>query len=578
MASAGYKAARPARPAHAGPTRPGLAGRFPRPRALGRSLAGAAERAGAFRVELAIAATLIALGIALRLQQYLLQRSLWMDEAALALNVTERGYAGLLAPLNHDQAAPAAWLAVQKLLVSTFGPSELTFRLEPLMAGMAALALQYVVTRRLLGGPVALVATALVAIGSRPIYFSQEFKQYSTDQLVAVGLIGLLAGVHRRELSPARCAAIAAAGCAAIWFSHPAIFTLAGLGGVACVLACRERRWTAAAQAGALGLLWAATFGGAYLVYLRDAGDSPFLERYWRGSFAPFPIASLDDLRWYGHWFRTELLSPWHERFTTHTEVSPIPILCLAAGAVLLAFRRTSTVLYLAAPLGLLLVASALHRYPASDRMILFAVPTLAMVMGFGVVGVARLARGLAVPVGGLLAAALVAGVAPATADVVGDPYPQIETRPLFEYAAGHWREGDRLLVDGWGTFHWHYANVTGIPVEARLGERREASGDRLRRQLQAGAAGEETARTTERARVADGPDFARLRDQGRVWVIAPEGRGRRYSEALDAIGYRLDKFSVDAPGQRSEVLFLYGFDACTGACRVNTEENVNPD
>ena len=44
----------------------------------------------------------LGLGLAARLAQYIFNRSLWMDEAYLALNILERDLAGLLQP---DQAA-----------------------------------------------------------------------------------------------------------------------------------------------------------------------------------------------------------------------------------------------------------------------------------------------------------------------------------------------------------------------------------------------------------------------------------------------------------------------------------------
>ena len=49
---------------------------------------------------------IIGLGIILRLVQYLYNRSLWLDEASLALNVIEKSFSGLLQPLGYDQMAP----------------------------------------------------------------------------------------------------------------------------------------------------------------------------------------------------------------------------------------------------------------------------------------------------------------------------------------------------------------------------------------------------------------------------------------------------------------------------------------
>ena len=49
-------------------------------------------------------------GAAIRLWQYALNPSLWMDEAFLALNIAERGVAQLGQPLSYNQAAPVGFL------------------------------------------------------------------------------------------------------------------------------------------------------------------------------------------------------------------------------------------------------------------------------------------------------------------------------------------------------------------------------------------------------------------------------------------------------------------------------------
>jgi len=57
----------------------------------------------------------IGFGVFLRLSQYLSHRSLWLDEAKLALNIVRRPMGVLLLqPLDSAQGAPIGFLAIEK--------------------------------------------------------------------------------------------------------------------------------------------------------------------------------------------------------------------------------------------------------------------------------------------------------------------------------------------------------------------------------------------------------------------------------------------------------------------------------
>ena len=63
----------------------------------------------------------LATGAGFRVLYYLSGRSLWIDEARLALNVAGRGYAGLLRPLDYDQAASPLFLWGEKFVTQLLG-------------------------------------------------------------------------------------------------------------------------------------------------------------------------------------------------------------------------------------------------------------------------------------------------------------------------------------------------------------------------------------------------------------------------------------------------------------------------
>jgi hypothetical protein len=119
-----------------------------------------------------IAAWLIILGgIGQRVLRFWANRSLWLDEAMLALNITERSMGQLLEPLKHEQGAPVGFLWAVKAATLAIGPNEWGLRLVPLVSGIVALVAVYFVLRRAVradGRVRAAAITAAAATGDVP--------------------------------------------------------------------------------------------------------------------------------------------------------------------------------------------------------------------------------------------------------------------------------------------------------------------------------------------------------------------------------------------------------------------------
>ena len=75
---------------------------------------------------------IIGFGIILRLIPYLHNRSLWLDEVWLALNIIQKPYSQLVGVLENSQIAPIGFLFIEKFMVLTFGDSEYALRVFPL--------------------------------------------------------------------------------------------------------------------------------------------------------------------------------------------------------------------------------------------------------------------------------------------------------------------------------------------------------------------------------------------------------------------------------------------------------------
>ncbi|MEW6240475.1 MAG: glycosyltransferase family 39 protein, partial [Chloroflexota bacterium] len=92
---------------------------------------------------------LVLTGLVLRVRQYLMGRSLWLDEAMLSINIVKRSFLSLTEWLEYDQQAAIGFLWLQKVSVLIIGNNEYALRLVPFVAGCIALWLMYLIGRRL---------------------------------------------------------------------------------------------------------------------------------------------------------------------------------------------------------------------------------------------------------------------------------------------------------------------------------------------------------------------------------------------------------------------------------------------
>ena len=89
----------------------------------------------------------VGLGTLFRGVQYFNNRSLWVDEAKLSINIVERGFIELLQPLDYGQSAAPGFLFLQKLSTSMVGNDEFGLRLIPLLSQLLSFYLLYISLR-----------------------------------------------------------------------------------------------------------------------------------------------------------------------------------------------------------------------------------------------------------------------------------------------------------------------------------------------------------------------------------------------------------------------------------------------
>lgn len=328
---------------------------------------------------------LVALGSIWRLVQYLANRPLWYDEAALFYNLHHRTFAALNAPLDFDQAAPIGFLYVLKALIGLFGSSEYVLRLPSLVVGIGAVALFAVLALRWFATTEALIAIAIFSISPSLVYYSSETKPYMLDAGLVVALLLLVETTFdaARPFSRWRWLNLAFWGAAFLTLSNPMIFCLVGFCVAHLGYSLARRDWKDLARWIGFSIVWAVTFGVLYVFSIGLASQSEYLRQYWQGTFMPFPPKSRDDIQW----FFVTALNIFQDFPMRLYQSAGIGLFLSALGiASFVVSDRWIKMLKLVSPLGVALFVSGFQLYPFSGRLLLFAMPliTLLIAEGFG--------------------------------------------------------------------------------------------------------------------------------------------------------------------------------------------------
>jgi hypothetical protein len=489
----------------------------------------------------------LALGLILRLVQYLLDRSLWLDEAQLALNITHRSFAGLLKPLDYHQGAPVGFLLLEKAVAYLLGRSEYALRLLPLIAGIASLFLFYKLAKETISPHAVTIAVGLFAISPSLVYYSSEVKQYSTDVAAALAIYSIALVGKSSEWSTSRMAALGLVGAASIWISHPSAFVLAGIGLSAGVVFCLRKQWNALARFSLAACMWVVSLGISYLFFLRTLARDHELLDYWAGNFMPLPPKSISDFSWFVHSFFGFFGQ------TASLQMEGLAALTFVTGAAYMYSRDRVKLSFLLLPALLTLCASGLHKYPFGGRLLLFLVPAALLVIAEGARQIVVATRPSATVVGYALIVLLFLDPSIYLLHHFGKPHTLVprmgtmlpeEIKPVMAYVHAHQKSGDVVyLITGSQPAYQYYDELYRIRENNLL--LGTALGDDAKDYV---------------------TDLDRLRGR-RAWIVASHISGRgaiqlKYIEFYLAMaGRRIDQFT--AAGASA---YLYDLNVASGS------------
>ena len=482
-------------------------------------------------------------GAALRLNRFLFNRSLFIDEAHVAANLVGRQLAEITQPLSDFQVAPVGWLLLVKLAISGFGNSEMALRLVPLLSGLASLVLVYPLSKRYLTPPGSLVCCLLLATTDPAIRWSVMAKPYSMDLLVAIIILLIAARTEWRGLSASSVGYWAALGSLAIWFSFPAAFVLAGVGLYALQSYFAPRGSKRLIPLVAVFSTWLLSFIVLYEVTLRGMLEVDYLYEFWSSSFASLPAANPQAI--------DAVLATMNDTFR-----DPVGVLVEGGGAALyllglvaLSIRIPQAVVLLIGPILITYFVSAAGIYPFSDRLLLFSVPTFHLIIAAGVEQVSRgVARLGWVP---LIALVCLLLYSPVRLGVSRGVHPRgyEEMRPVTEYVLNELRPEDGIYIYYGAAAPWRYylERYGAADTQYDLGTMSRENPNVYREEI------------------------SRYQGRERVWVVFSHVyRGAAGSEQtiilreLSCLGVEVQSF--EAPDARA---FLYDLSEPSGNCGI---------
>lgn len=318
------------------------------------------------------------LGVLLRLKGLLSNPSLWHDECALAWNVKYKNYGDFFGILRFMQMAPPFFMILTKLTTNIFGISDFSLRILPFLAGVASIiAFYFLAQKTLKSKAVVLWAVFFFAINQRMINYSFEFKPYSFDVLLAIICLLFFINLDLEKLkrvqensdfsapSNTKKAALYGVLLSVVpWFSFTSVFVIAG--GILNILFKSFKNKNKTVLFPLSFFLFPLVISGLiYLkIYLFNNYTGTHMVNYWQDSFLNFnPIFFFYMLIYNIRYFFT-----------------PMPFALFAfilffLGIKILGKEKSVFVEIFSKSMILLILASLLHIYPFSTRLILFLLP-----------------------------------------------------------------------------------------------------------------------------------------------------------------------------------------------------------
>jgi hypothetical protein len=298
------------------------------------------------------------------------------------MNVFDRSVPSFTKTLEYDQAAPIGFLLLQKAVFEVFGMNDRTTRVIPFLFGLATVPLGIFVSKRIFGsrGPtVALVVSiGLICLNRSIATYSSLAKQYTLECFITLLLVYILSqpllGMRKSVGHFSKSDWLVILSPVLVWFSYGAVFILVGFG-VALVsraLVGQDRATRSVTLSFCVAVVLNLVVFFAYSA--RSAMANRSLAAWWAAAYMPIWPPSLA-FSWLFHTF-TKL-----GEVVIQTRLALLLPLGLVVTSVSAIWQRAWFWLACLASILACLCASVLGKYPFADRLLIFLIPIMVLML-----------------------------------------------------------------------------------------------------------------------------------------------------------------------------------------------------
>lgn len=319
---------------------------------------------------------IIFIGAFLAIYQFIFNRSLWLDEASLALNIINKSFIELTEPLDYYQVAPIGFLFIEKISVLLLGKNELALRIFPLISFLISIPFFYLLSSKLVkNNLIALISTSIFSTSLVLLGFSSEVKQYSLD--VFFTIIILYSSLSLQPNKKKSLFIYAIIGIVAIWFSNASIIILFVVGVYYIYFEVYKNKNYKILFS---FLFWAVSFSIYYYLFIHNHPTKEMMTIYWEKAFLPLNPFSKD----FYNFFLVATKNIYYY-FLSSTPFWLIPLTISLSAVVFMLKQKKYFILYFClAPISVHLILSGFKLYPFSGRLILYILPLIILIFSIG--------------------------------------------------------------------------------------------------------------------------------------------------------------------------------------------------